>query len=650
MQYIHLAILWPLIGMLVNGFLGRYLPRKLVGFIGCFSVFLSFMVSLYAFVMYLGSQTLGAFAEYEYYVLPWIQVAGLKVNYGFLVDPLSLLMALTVSLVSFLVHVYSLGYMAEDDGYSRFFAYLNLFVAMMLTLVLANNLVLMFIGWEGVGLCSYLLIGFWYRRKAPPLAGMKAFVVNRLGDFGFLIGIFLTFWFLHSTRFTILRGELGGPAQFSPYLFTAIALFLFLGAIGKSAQFPLHVWLPDAMEGPTPVSALIHAATMVTAGVYMVARLNFLFTWSAFALVAIAILGGFTAVLAASIALVQNDIKRMLAYSTISQLGYMFLAAGLGAFWIAVFHLFTHAFFKALLFLSSGSVIHGMHGEMDMRKMGGLAKYMPQTYWNFLIGAMAISGIPLLAGFFSKDAILFAAFQARPEVLPSAGMILWIVGIVTALLTAFYMFRQIYLVFLTPARFDEGELRPRDASGTMLVAMWCLSFGSVFGGYLALPALLRLPNLLGPFLQRTLALGGEEVVEEVHRASELLREGVSMGVSVVLALAGVALAYYLYRMRWGITERLKRVFATPYRLLLNKYYVDEIYDSAVVSPGRAFAEAVDQVVDRGIVDGLVNLVAFVIGAIGQLLRPLQTGFVRNYVWYIGSGAVALVIILWLVRG
>jgi len=650
MQYIHLAILWPLIGLLVNGLFGRHLPRKLVGFVGCFSVFLSFMVSLYAFVMYLGSQTLGLFGEYEYYILPWIEVADLKINYGFLVDPLSLLMALTVSLVSFLVHVYSLGYMADDDGYSRFFAYLNLFVAMMLTLVLANNLVLMFIGWEGVGLSSYLLIGFWYRRKAAADAGMKAFVVNRLGDFAFLIGIFLTFWFLHNMRFTALRAELSGPTEYGPYLFTAIALFLFVGAIGKSAQFPLHVWLPDAMEGPTPVSALIHAATMVTAGVYMVCRLNFLFTWSSFALLVIAFLGGFTAIFAASIALVQNDIKRVLAYSTISQLGYMFLAAGLGAFWIAIFHLFTHAFFKSLLFLSAGSVIHGVRGEQDMRKMGGLARYMPQTYWNFLIGAMAISGIPLLAGFFSKDAILFAAFQAKPELIPSAGTILWIVGIATALLTAFYMFRQVYMVFLTPPRFEESELRPHEVSWVMLVPLWLLSIGSVFGGYLALPALFRLPNLLGPFLQRTLALGTEKSAEELHRASDLLREGLLMGVSVVLVLAGVGLAYYLYRVRWGVTKRLKRMFATPYRLLVNKYYVDELYDAAVVTPGRTFAAAVDEVVDRGVVDGLVNLVAFVVGAFGQLLRPLQTGFVRNYAWYVGSGAVALVIILWLVRG
>jgi len=650
MQCIHFAIWWPLLGLLVNGLFGRHLPRKLVGFIGCFTVFLSFMCSLYAFVMYLGSQTLGVFAEYEYYILPWIQVADLRLDYGFLVDPLSLLMALTVSLVSFLVHVYSMGYMADDDGYPRFFAYMNLFVAMMLTLVLANNLVLMFIGWEGVGLCSYLLIGYWYRKQAPPLAGMKAFVLNRLGDFGFLIGIFLVFWYLHSVNFTVLREKLSGPTELGPYLFTTIALFLFLGAIGKSAQFPLHVWLPDAMEGPTPVSALIHAATMVTAGVYMVCRLNFLFTWSGFALLAVAFLGGFTAIFAASIALVHNDIKRVLAYSTISQLGYMFLAAGLGAFWIAIFHLFTHAFFKALLFLSSGAVIHGMHGEQDMRKMGGLAKYMPQTYWNYLIGAMAISGIPLLAGFFSKDAILFAAFGARPEVLRSAGAILWAVGVATALLTAFYMFRQMYLVFLTAPRFDEQKLRPHEAPWVMLVPLWLLSVGSVFGGYLALPALFRLPNLLGPFLQRTLALAGEEAAAEVHRAGELLGEGISMVVSVVVVLIGVVLAHYLYRMRWGITERLKRVFAVPYRILLNKYYVDELYDSALVAPGRTFAEAVDQVVDRGIVDGLVNLVAFILGAAGQLLRPLQTGFVRNYAWYIGSGAVALVIILWLVRG
>ncbi len=649
MDYIYLAIVFPLLGLLVNGFFGRRMTRRAVGTIASLAILGSFAVSLVAFFDYLDAGE----AARSIILLPWISLPPLEISYGFLVDGLSLVMALAVSLVSFLIHVYSTGYMADDDGYPRYFAYLNLFVAMMLTLVLADNLVLMFVGWEGVGLCSYLLIGFWYKRAAPSVAGLKAFVVNRIGDFAFLIGVFLVFWLYGTFRFTELRQSVETVALAGHLPITLIALFLFGGAIGKSAQFPLYVWLPDAMEGPTPVSALIHAATMVTAGVYMVSRMSFLYSMTEVAMLVVACVGAFTAIFAASIALVQNDIKRVLAYSTVSQLGYMFLAAGLGAYWIAIFHLFTHAFFKALLFLASGSVIHGVRGEMDMRKMGGLAKYMPHTYWHFLIGAMSISGIPLLAGFFSKDQILFAAFTSRPGIWPHAGMVLWVVGVVTALFTAFYMFRQIYLVFLTKPRFDTDEIHPHEAPASMIVPNWFLAVGSVFAGYIGLPALfagiLSLPNVFQPFVSGALA-GAGHVAEAAHGAQELIKEVLTTSISVVVALVGLGLAFYLYQVRYGVTEKLKKAFAAPYRVLLNKYYVDEFYNATFVQPGRVMCEQLSRAVDLGIIDGIVNAVAFVIGALGQILRPIQTGFVRNYAWYIGGGAVLLVILLWLGLG
>jgi len=649
MDYIYLAIALPLLGVLVNGFFGRRMPRKAVGTIASLAILGSFVVSLVAFLNYIALEG----GAHTVVLLPWLSLPPLEISYGFLVDGLSLVMALTVSLVSFLIHVYSMGYMADDDGYPRYFTYLNLFVAMMLTLVLADNLVLMFVGWEGVGLCSYLLIGFWYKKAAPPAAGIKAFIVNRIGDFAFLIGIFLIFWLYGTFNFTELRQSVETVAFAGHFPLTLIALFLFGGAIGKSAQFPLYVWLPDAMEGPTPVSALIHAATMVTAGVYMVSRMSFLYSMTEVAMLVVACVGAFTAIFAGSIALVQNDIKRVLAYSTVSQLGYMFLAAGVGAYWIAIFHLFTHAFFKALLFLASGSVIHGMRGEMDMRKMGGLAKYMPHTYWHFLIGAMSISGIPLLAGFFSKDQILFAAFTTRPDIWPNAGMVLWIIGVVTALFTAFYMFRQIYLVFLTKPRFDEAEIHPHEAPSSMVTPNWILAIGSVLAGYIGLPALfagiIHMPNAFQPFVSGALA-GGAHVAEAAHGGQELFKEVLTTSISVVVALLGLGLAFYLYQVRYGVTEKLKRAFAAPYRVLLNKYYVDEFYDSTFVQPGRVLCEQLSRVVDQGIIDGVVNAIAFVVGAVGQVLRPIQTGFIRNYAWYMGAGAILLVILLWLGLG
>ena len=651
MDYLHLAVIFPLLGAVLNGIFGRWLPKKLCAFIASLSVFLSFIVSLQALIFYLSSKVMAVEGQYSYSLLSWLNVEGLKANWGFLVDPLSLLMALTVSFVSFLIHIYSIGYMWKDEGFSRYFTYLNLFVAMMMLLITADNLILMFVGWEGVGLCSYLLIGFWYRKNAPPIAGMKAFVVNRIGDFGFLLGIFLVIWTFGTAEFVELSKKLEVEPELSPVLIGLIALFLFAGAIGKSAQFPLHVWLPDAMEGPTPVSALIHAATMVTAGVYMVARMNFLYIWSETAMLVVAFLGAFTAFFSASMALVNNDIKRVLAYSTISQLGYMFLAVGLGAFWVGMFHLVAQAFVKALLFLSAGAVLHALDEELDMRKMGGLAKFMPQTYLNYLIGAMAISGIPLLSGFFSKDQILSSAYLSKPLALPQAGQILWVIGIATAVMTAFYMFRQIFLIFLTKPRFAK-HLHPHDPPRVMLAPMWTLAVGSVFVGYIGLPplfvAVFGIPNIIQPFLGKVLAFAKVEELHlpEVSKLKEFSQEALLTFISIIAVLAGLLIAYYFYKMRLGITDRLKRIFKEPYETLLNKYYLDDTYNRVFVEGGKKFANFLDIEVDRGFVDGFVNSLAFIIGALGQLLRALQTGFIRNYVWYVAVGAVMIVLILW----
>jgi NADH-quinone oxidoreductase subunit L len=647
---IFFAVAFPLAGTALLGFFGRMMPRKVAGALACSTILLSFLAALGTFMVFLyanGSTTSPYGAEIVT-LAPWLTIPGFEVNLSFQVDALSLVMALTVTFVSFFIHVYSLGYMAHDDGYARYFAYLNLFVAMMLTLVLASNLLVAFIGWEGVGLCSYLLIGFWYKKPAPPLAGMKAFLVNRIGDFGFILGTLILFWLLGTVDFVGMRMRLSGAQHDLPLVLTAAALLLFMGAMGKSAQFPLHVWLPDAMEGPTPVSALIHAATMVTAGVYLAARMSFLFSLSQPAMLVMACVGAFTAIFAASIALVQNDIKRVLAYSTVSQLGYMFLAAGLGAYWIAIFHLFTHAFFKALLFLGSGSVIHALDGEQDMRKMGGLAKAMPQTYWQFLIGAMAISGVPLLSGFFSKDEILFGALTARNALFPQAGIILFAVGALTALLTAFYMFRQVQLVFLTPPRWDEG-VHPHEAPPSMRLPCWVLAAGSVLAGYIGLPALftafLHVPNLLEQFLAPALP-GGHAIVREGYEGMLMAREAGVEAISAVIALAGIWLAFYLYRERTGITAMLKRAFAGPYKLLLNKYYIDEFYSGAIVEPGKELTVQLSRYVDTGFIDGAVNGAAWFIGALGQVLRPLQTGFIRNYAWYISVGVVLVIAMLW----
>jgi len=566
--------------------------------------------------------------------------------------------------VGFLIHVYSIGYMGHEGGYYRFFGYLNLFVFFMLMLVLANNYALLFVGWEGVGLCSYLLIGFYFHKKSAADAGKKAFVVNRVGDAAFLIGIFLVFSLFGSARFLEVNQALAGfqPETVGFGVLSATGLLLFIGATGKSAQIPLYTWLPDAMEGPTPVSALIHAATMVTAGVYMVARSSALFQLTPATATVIAFIGAFTAIWAASIALVQNDIKRVLAYSTVSQLGYMFLALGVGAYWVAVFHLFTHAFFKALLFLGSGSVIHAMGGEQDLRYMGGLKDRIPVTHWTMLAGAIAIAGIPGLAGFFSKDEILWQAFSS-----PSGSKLLYIIGLATAALTAFYMWRLMSLTFYGRSRLKpEAAAHVHESPPVMTVPLAVLAAGSVLAGWIGTPKLWNLPErfrLFESWLEPVFAGPAVHGAEAAHHNAAI--EWLLMGLSVALAVGGILLARHFYLVRTELPERLAKRFHPLYNTLANKWYVDEIYDYLFVNGlgkagGRAAGKFDLQVIDGGvngagwmtrlsstvsiwwdtwIIDGAVRLGSFTVKMLSYPARIVQTGRVQAYALALVAGVL-----------
>jgi NADH-quinone oxidoreductase subunit L len=534
------------------------------------------------------------------------RLATFTADWGFLLDPLSAVMILVVTGIGFLIHVYSIGYMAHDNGYYRFFGYMNLFIFFMLMLVLANNYTLLFVGWEGVGLCSYLLIGFYFHKKSAADAGKKAFIVNRVGDAGFILGMLLMFSVLGTVRFLDVNAALRGGqfhAETAGFgVLSAIALLFFIGATGKSAQFPLYVWLPDAMEGPTPVSALIHAATMVTAGVYMVARSSALFQLTPQTLGIVAVIGAFTAIFAASIALVQNDIKRVLAYSTVSQLGYMFLALGVGAYWVAIFHLFTHAFFKALLFLCSGSVIHAMGGEQDMRHMGGLRDKIPITYWTMLIGTLAIAGVPGLAGFFSKDEILWQTYSS-----PLGSHALWAVGLATAGLTAFYMWRLIAMTFYGKSRVSaEAAAHIHESPASMTLPLSVLAAGSVLVGWLSVPKAFNLSEIFYTFerwLNPLLAPAAEAAREVAHDSGT---EFILMLVSVAVAGIGIYVAYYFYQVKLDIPDSLARTFRPLYNMLYHKWYVDEIYDFLFVNGlGKGGGEALGAF-DRNVVDGAVN--------------------------------------------
>ena len=613
----------PLCAAVFNIFFGSNLGRASAGMLATLAVGASFIIALYVFLQLPAA---GLFSDTLY---TWIESGGFQVKLSFQVDALTSVMLLIVTGIGFLIHVYSLGYMVHDEDMARFFVYLNLFIFFMLVLVMADNLLVLFVGWEGVGLCSYLLIGFWYHDPNNVIAGNKAFIVNRIGDFGFMLGILLLLTELgRQGVWSLDFAELQKHVRLlSPQMITAITLLLFVGAAGKSAQLPLFVWLPDAMAGPTPVSALIHAATMVTAGVYMTARLHFLYALAPGTLEFIAWVGAATAFLAATIALVQNDIKKVLAYSTVSQLGYMFLAVGLGAFSVAIFHVFTHAFFKACLFLGAGSVIHALGGEQDMRKMGGLRSHMPATYRTYVIAALAISGAPLTAGFFSKDLILWQAFS-------HGALGLWAVGLLTAGMTAFYMFRQLFMVFHGELRAGEhlrGHLH--ESPPTMTLPLVVLSLGSIFSGWLGAPE-----YLWGSKWDRWLAPIFGAQAHHGSLQSEILVT------AATLALVGAAI--YLAYLRYGrpgatITEEAETRASAFYRLLLNKYYIDELYDGAVVRPFTALSAWLARVFDPLVIDGIANGIAGTARRASELWQGLQTGNVQHYLVGFLVGALAL---------
>jgi len=624
LEHIYLIPLFPAFGAAVMFFFGRKLQKSTVSAVCAGMIVIAFLFSCLAVFQYTNWAAANDHKPFEKIVYTWLGTdtahttyttqggapAEFHVDAGFLLDPLSSIWLLFVTGVGMLIHIYSTGYMAHEGGYYRFFGYLNLFMFSMLTLILANNYALLFVGWEGVGLCSYLLIGFYFQRKSASDAAAKAFIVNRIGDAGFVMGMFFIAWLCGSLRFTQVNEVVhSGVFQVgNPYI-VAATLLLFVGACGKSAQLPLYVWLPDAMEGPTPVSALIHAATMVTAGVYMVARSNALFVLAPESMKVVAIVGALTAIFAASIGLVQNDIKRVLAYSTVSQLGYMFLALGVGAFAAGVFHVFTHAFFKALLFLGAGSVIHAMSGEQDMRNMGGLAGKIPVTFRTMLIATLAIAGIPGLAGFFSKDEILWKAWNYSPY--------LWAIGFVTALMTAFYMFRLVYLTFWSPSRITDHEVEHHihESPKSMTVPLVVLAFFSLTAGYLGVSASLGGSNRFEKFLEPVFSAGEHaedtSAPEEGSRGTEYLL----MVLSVAAAGAGWFMASRAYgNARQGYSEPIERAAPPVYNTLLNKYYVDEGYDYVFtgrrklgnVRLGVLGLGALSAWIDTNILDGAVN--------------------------------------------
>jgi NADH-quinone oxidoreductase subunit L len=640
LNLLWLVPLLPFAGAALNGVLGPRVPKSVTTLVALAAPGASLLVALAAIWQWwhrMGPE------PFERVLYAWTK-APLPIDVAFLLDPLSAVMTFVVTFVGFWIHVYSTGYMHHEKGYQRYFVYLNLFMGMMLLLVLGNNFLVTFVGWEGVGLCSYLLIGYYYDQDEPPRAGRKAFVVNRIGDFAFLVGLFAVVQRFGTLDYRKVFAAVAADPHAAqlPYAlglsFAAfVALCLFVGATGKSAQVPLYVWLPDAMAGPTPVSALIHAATMVTAGVYIVVRANALFQLAPEILWVVAIIGAFTAVLAATIGVAQYDIKRVLAYSTVSQLGYMFLAAGAGAYSVAIFHLGTHAFFKALLFLGSGSVIHAMSGEQDMRRMGGLKKHLPVTYWTFLVGCLAIAGVPGFAGFFSKDAILGAAWQSH--------IALWAVGTVTAGITAFYMFRLFFMTFHGRFRGSEEQHHHlHESPPSMTVPLVVLALGAIFAGWVGvIPFLDR--DWLGHFLAPVIARvghGGE------HAEHGLGLEAFLVGASVLVGLLGIFAAWRLYGRGRDLEGEEALVAAAPrlHRTLENKYYVDELYDTAVVKPLAWLARMCWKVIDTIFINGTVHVGAFLVELTGDLGRLTTTGNVRNYALYFFTALIAL--FCWLV--
>ncbi len=612
--------LLPLASFIITGLFGKRYFKEKSQYLSVAAVAVSWLLSIYLIIQVERGE------ELSWQVYSWIAAGKFKVDIGFLVDQLTAVMLLVVSTVGFMVHVYSIGYMKGDGGYYRFFAYLNLFMFSMFMLILGNNFLMLYVFWEAVGLCSYLLISFWYTKQSAANAGTKAFLVNRVGDFGFGLGIMLIFVTLGTLSYS---GVFENAGRIGSGTITAICLLLFMGAMGKSAQFPLHVWLPDAMEGPTPVSSLIHAATMVNAGVYMVARSSPLFHQSHTAMFVVALVGTFTAIFAASIGLVQNDIKKVLAYSTVSQLGYMFAALGVGAWAAGMFHLVAHGFFKGLLFLCSGSVIHAVSGEQDMRKMGGLKNKIKITYWTFVIGALAISGFPGLAGFWSKDSVLAGAFNG-------GYWYFWLVGLIAAFMTAFYMFRLIFMTFHGKPRDVELYSHAHESPRSMTIPLIVLAIPSVLIGLV-----LGLPPEDG-HIDRFLEPVFEAVKGEAHHFGAL--DVGLMALSAGIGLAGIFLAWVFYIKRPELPEKAGAHVGVLYKAALNKYWIDEIYFALFINPVRALGRGLWRWVDVGIIDGFVNGSARFFRGVGMVLRPAQSGKIQAYMFSMLLGLLALLLV------
>jgi NADH-quinone oxidoreductase subunit L len=654
----------PLIGAAINGFFGKRFSRQAVVAVAWTFCGAAFVMAVWAVSQFLAA---GA-APYTEVLAHWIRAGGFQADFAFYLDRLSVVMVLVVTGVGFLIHIYSVGYMWEEGGFYRFFCYLNLFMFFMLTLVLANNYLVMFIGWEGVGLASYLLIGFWFTKDSAASAGKKAFIVNRIGDFGFLIALFLLIKHFGSLNFEQLSQSIApmGIETAGTGLLTSIGLLLMVGACGKSAQIPLYVWLPDAMEGPTPVSALIHAATMVTAGVYMVSRSHFIFDRAPGAMMVVAIIGTLTALFAATIGIVQTDIKKVLAYSTVSQLGYMFMACGVGAFSAGIFHLMTHAFFKGLLFLAAGSVIHAVGGEQDMRQMGGLRTKIPWTFWTMTAATFAIAGIPPLAGFFSKDEILWKAYSS-----PYGSWIYWLLGVITAFITSFYMFRLWFMTFFGQYQGaadsahggGHGRVEHRghghggihESPKVMLIPLVILALLSVGGGWVGIHN--RFENFLAPVFESgqpvaaetANATAGESIASETGHTRQLASaedhgtETLLMGISILAALAGLILAWLFYYSRPHLPQKIARALGGLYTAVLNKYYVDEFYAAVFVKPLIAGSTKILwHGIDQGIIDATIDNSAEGAREISDTVRHMQSGNLRSYAGWVAAGAAVVV--------
>jgi len=618
-------VLAPFLGFLINVFFGKTLGKTASGIIGTVSVLVSFLVTIFFF-----NQLTQSDKAIQITLFDWIQISNLNINLGFLLDQLSLLWLLFVTGIGSLIHLYSISYMHDDENMHKFFAYLNLFVFFMITLVIGSNLLVLFIGWEGVGLCSYLLIGFWYKNQDYNDAAKKAFIMNRIGDLGLLIGMFIIGSMFSTLDYATLKTAIAGATNVNLPLLSLAALCLFIGACGKSAQIPLYTWLPDAMAGPTPVSALIHAATMVTAGIFMITRLNFVFDLAPDVQTIIAVIGAITSLVAATIGLVQTDIKKVLAYSTVSQLGLMFLALGFGAYEVAVFHVITHAFFKACLFLGSGSVIHGLHGEQDMRKMGGLRKAMPVTFWTMLISSLAISGVPFFSGFFSKDEILMTAFHHS---IP-----LYVIGSIASIMTAFYMFRLMFLTFFKDFRgTEEQKHHLHESDGLITFPLMILAVLATFGGLISLPGNSWLNEYLAPLF--TKAAG-----EEHHLGTT---EYTLMGVAVLGGLLGILIAYIKYFKQDNVPEADKNITGLT-KVLYNKYYVDEIYDAIFVRSINGLSQFFRGTIETGL-SALVFGLGKVTNEIGFQGKKIQSGSIGLYLFAFVLGLCAIVSYIFLAK-